>query len=52
MIVVCLCVIYIHVFVGVVCGLLRGVVWFVFVCVVFVCVCPWFRHVLRLRLIV
>ena len=37
-IVVCLCVLF-HVFVGVVRELLRGDVWFGFVCVVFACVC-------------
>ena len=41
-----------HAFVEYVCGLLRGVVWLVFVCVVFVCVCALFRHVLCLRLLV
>ena len=37
MLVVCLCVCFFHVFVGAVCDLLRGDVWFGFVCVVFAC---------------
>ena len=43
----CACVFFLfHVFVGFVCDLLCGDVWFGCVCVVFVCVCPFFKHVL------